>query len=602
MKNYLLIILISTVYLYSENFKIEENIEQAQKSLFITFDRVGFDKDIITAPLMDCRKNCEEIKNWSIPIDRYFLEKVKLDSEKQLLEIEFDVINRVNDIFIFDKDNKVFSQKFKGVPYNNEAVDFETYRDLLNKHINNNKFQEPMRIVLENSLVERVTFKNIKEISKKLRTKLLKKSYLIALYIDELKTEFRVVESRKDSGFNLKTDINLVLKALIYQYDPETKKLNLYSTFDGGSLNIDATNNLKELYSINYFDSEFQAFPRKEDGLESFKTAFKSAFEIAYREILGKMDKLSQFRTYAPILTITKDIIKFNQLNHRELLKINAPVYFQDIDDNGNIRDIAWGKIIETGVLDNNSTKESEAKILKGLKDVENLSFTFLPNWSGIFVGINSGLLFGDINHNDKTVASTSTMIISGDISLDLGFLFNQKYLSNYWFNFSIYSGKESISMSGKDYISNLKPHGNIYGFQIGGEYKHYMKSIKISNFSMIPEIPELPFYLSLGLDFGSKYSEYSINYYNKFSDLEEFGDGKLYIYSNYLDLKGKAGFNISPDLEIISTISYSYPIFQNSFIKDGTYLKNSDMDFVDTDSIGYSGLFGISFGAKFSY
>jgi len=327
----------------------EISIERSQRSIFVTFDKVGIDQNSIDIPFMDCMQNCEEIENWNIPVKNYFLTETKEDNEYYLLEKEFDVINIANNMFQFEIGESVYSEKYRNIEFSDEVSKFQDFEANISKHINSSEFQKSLKSILSKSLFERLILKQTKPISQNLKLELLKKSYLIAFYVENLEGEFRAIKSRKDNGFNLITDVDLILKAIIYKYDPKTEKLVKFKTFSGESISIDITRNIKELYSINYFDSEYSYFPNRSDGIEQFQIAFQKSFEEAYRKIVDQMDRLDLFQNFSPITAIQKEFVKFNQINRKEFLRVDAPIYLQNIDLNGTSHNIAWGKIREVG-------------------------------------------------------------------------------------------------------------------------------------------------------------------------------------------------------------------------------------------------------------
>jgi len=234
-----------------------------------------------------------------------------------------------------------------------------------------------------------------------------------------------------------------------------------------------------------------------------------------------------------------------------------------------------------------NGTKESKARIIKGIKNLNTLSYTFIPYWSGIFWGVKSGFGLSELVNGDSSIASISELTISGDLTIDLGYILNIERLSEIWLNISIYTGQETVSIQKIDHISNLNLN-YMLGLEAGLEYRYYLK---------------IPLFLSLGLDIGMKLSEYDIGYYNEISGITDSGDGTMNMASYYLQLKAGGGYSFTPDLEIYSDISYRYQLFGNSYItENGKVLSQNEMDYIDNRGFEYGGTARLSLGIRFSY
>jgi len=583
-KKLLVYIFISTS-LFSDFILEDKDLENIQKIGFITFDKVGISKNISQFPFIDCVGSCENVSNWSVPLNSSFLTKVKENNEFYLLDKEFDVINLGYNGFQFEVDEKLYLEKVDTTSLFNETLPFEKYKIEILNYINRKDFKESFKKIVFKSIKKRLTIKSNLLPSNKLKNNLLKKNYLIALYVQNINGEFRAVQSRKDRGFNLITDVDLILKAVIYRFNPQTEKFKVFKTVEGKSLNIDITSNLKELYSINYFNSEFDSFPNRFDGVKKFREEFQVSFQEAYKEIIDKIYNMDIFRNFSPIIDTNKNYIKFNQIRKVKFLRIDAPIYLQNIKNNGAVQNLAWGKVIN---IEKNNSGKAEAKVIENLVKNQDYDYTFLPNWNGLLYGLNSSYSMFDLINGEKTITAISEISISGDVAIDLGYIFNIKQLSEIWLNFAIYTGTEYISENSFDHISNISPN-YLLRFETGLDYKYYFN---------------MPIFVSLGFDIGSKFSEYDIHYFNSFSNqYRSDGDGKLNLSSYYLKLKSGIGYSFKPNLEIYSYISFRYHMFGESSIEEnGRVINQSEMDYVDSSNFKYGNAIDLSLGLKYSF
>lgn len=584
MFKYLIPLLLIYISLWGD--RVSDNIEKAQKVIFISFDNVGFEKSLLEVPLYDCSNGCEEIRRWSIPLEPDYISKIKNEVESNSIGKRFDRVFSSDDNFVLKSRDNIFVEKFKGPPFPNDTLDFNNYRELVKNYINSSDYQKPLKKLLLKSIQDRLTLKSSKPISEDLKLKLIKKSFLYYIYIDQLEGELRSVQSRKDGGFSLKTDIDLILKAVVYKYNPEESRFTIFSTFDGGSLNIDATDNIQELYSLNYFDSNYSTFPRRLDGEIEFKRELKNSFREALSEILEKMERVNEFKSHSPVISVEKSVISFDQVGGRDNLRVNAPIYLQKIDpESGEMKSFAWGRV---KVLEdkNSTTYDSKAQIIGGRAD-DNITYTTLPYWSGYVWGVSGGVVSHDLNHKGSKVASVSSSQLSAKVSIDIGYLSNKEFLSNFLLNLSLFTESQTLSIDQLSSFDSLN-FSYLYGYDIELEYRYFLKG---------------PIYLSGVAGVTGRLSQYDVRYFNQVINEDgihrAYGDGTLNIISHHLKLGGILGFAISPNLEIFGEVSYSLPVMESSSIeRNGIEIY---MDYIDEKEFGYSSALEMKFGLSFN-
>jgi hypothetical protein len=593
-----LIVYSSTLFGIDE-IRVEDTIEKAQKSLFTLFDVVGTSNRSFTAPFFDCSKNCEKIDEWKIPIRSYFLSKVSNRVESEIFrENRFDQILKVEDELIFENGDNQLSEKVSTAPFLEEIESFETFRERLEIYINNTSFLKPHQNILKTSLRSRITFDTDRAISEKLSQKLLSKSYLFAIHLDHIEGEFRAVKSRKDDGFKLNCDLDIVVKALLYKFDPKSGKMVLHSSFDGGSFNIGIAKNLQELYSLNYFDSNISNMPTIIDGEREFKASFEIAFREALDEVLQKITEIEEFKTLSPVLAIKDNYLKFHQVSERDALRIDAPFYLQEFEDlNKDGEVFAWGKVREVGNYDGNGTKESIAQLIGGDQNASNFDYIFVPFWNGIYFNLSTGLSFGDIGKgNGSKIASVQSIDLKATSSFDLGYIFNYYPFSDIIFNLSLFTSKEDLSFNGLNNFSSMN-FSYLYGYESSLQYKYYPRKVLHKYLYGL--------FLTGSFGVGGRFGEYDVRYYNEVETkptnssqvqkYREYSDGSLNIFSHYLALEFGIGYSFSPSIEFVASFAYQYQIYQHSSIdKEGVEVY---LDYMDTNNFQYSDRYQFLFG-----
>ncbi len=582
MFRYLILLSIFSLFLFGD--RLSENIEKAQKIVFISFGDIGTEKSYIEVPFMDCSKECDEVDRVKIPLESSYLSKIATDIEKEVLAGKFDFIYTKGDKLIFQN----IEERFFSPPFVGDGLDFYNYNELVNNYINSSDYQSAIRNILLKSLPMRLTIKSNRPLSKSLQERLLAKSYLIYLYIDTLDGEVRAIQSRKDGGFSLKIDIDLILKMAIFKYIPEKGILAPYGIFDGASLNIETTENLKALYALNYFDSQYQEIPKNSEIRRAFFTKLRENFKEALSEIVDKIVDIDDFKIHSPVLRfIGRNRILYQQIGDDEFLRVNAPVYFQYLDQSGELVDFGWGRVEEPKMKfdKNSSITYTKVKLIGGKYPYRKVVYTSLSDWSGYLFGITGGVGSYGITHNGKKVASISSYPISLNLALDLGYLTNWTPLTNLLVNLSLFTESNSISLVGSNHIAQLGLN-SLYGFDADIEYRYYLRgSLYVSGIGGIV----------------GRYGEYDIVYFNQVEDNPPvFGDGTLYITSYQLKAGGKLGWALSPNLELFGEFGYSLPIYEDSSIKKGSV--KVDTSYFQEDKFGYEGIMELKMGLLLHY
>jgi len=493
---------------------------------FIIVDEVGFQKENINAPLMDCQNICKEINRWNIQIP---IDKIKAWKERNssLLQKDFKIESTVLNL-------------------QNLESTFYKFIETIDKKINQPDF---------------------------IKTKLMNNRYLIAFYLDNLDTELRVIKSRKDQGFNLISDVNIILKAVIFKSDLKNNKFTFFKVISGESLDLDYMRNVRELYSINYFNSEFQRFPTNHFlGQIKFRNSLEKSFSQTYESIINQFHKINAFRKLSQIQDVQNGYVILPE-NHKKDLRIDSPISFNVLRIDGSLQELAWGKV----------DKKSQAKIIKGLNYTNVLDWSYMPYWKGYLFGTSLKYGSATLISNNISIASLSEYMIFADVKMDLGYLLNNALLSEVWLDLSIYSGFETTSIIESKHISNLESNF-LYGIQSDITFRKYMKKA---------------FFVDGGLNIGAKFSEYEIGYFN----YTAYDNGTLNISSYYLGFQGGGGYSFSQDLELSLGFEYILPIFGSSYIEENGRMLNRDaMDYIDNQNIQYDRLLRFSIGAKISY
>ena len=499
-----------------------------QNISFIVLDEVGIQKKSINAPLMDCQKLCKEINKWkiSIPIDKI---KNWADSNLSLLKKKFDVYNSSLNI-------------------SNTQIPLYKFIEKLQKEANKKDF---------------------------IKNELVKNRYLIVLYLDNLDSELRVIKSRKDAGFNLISDVDLVLKAVIFQPDIKNKRFTFFKIISGESLDLDYMRNLRELYSINYFDSEFEHFPtNKFIGDVKFRQSLAKSFAQAYKTILNKFQEIKEFRTLSQIKDIHNGFVIIDDNNKTKTkIRTDSPLSFNVLRSNGSLKELAWGKI----------DRKNQAKIINGLSHTDVLDWSYMPYWKGYLFGTSFKYGSSTLLSKDTPIISISEYLISADVKMDLGYLLNNPLFSEIWLNFSLYSGVETTSILETEHISYLD-FNSLFGIQTDLKFRKYLRKA---------------IFLDGGLNLGAKFSEYKIGYFN----YTAYDKGNLHISSFYLGVQGGGGYSFSPNLEIFADAEYILPIFGHSYIEEnGKVLYENAMDYINSQDFQYDKILRFSIGMRFNY
>jgi hypothetical protein len=585
------LILLQSIILEAQQWD-EIDIEKTQKYVLVTFDKVGVKNAQIEVPVFNCVQSCEETTKWNFRITSKELKTILLQNSSYLPEKGISSIVINNNGFRFFN----FSESYINplLDFQDEVKNLKDFEKLVQNEINSVNFLNPFRKILKDTIDSRLTIHPDFRISKDLENKIMNKSILIVFYIDKLKGEMRILKSRKDGGYNISTDLDLVLKASIYQFNSKDNNFKLISTLEGKSENIEFMKNIKELYSINYFDSKFSTVPTFVDGELEFKQAFENSFKEAYTKIINKLSKLSFFMPVSPITKYNKGVISFfvpeNDLATLSNIRVDAPIYLQDTNENGRLYKRAWGRVSQS------SEKNIEARILKS----DNLEP--LPKYISVF-SWDGTLWNGGIKYKNSTLkssgvdlATSSEIILYFGSSMDIGYFFDDARFSNVWADLNIFLGTGSYSADGKTNINSISAN-YLFGVELGAEDRFYVKFRGAKK----------PFYFSAGGNLGFQVANYDLDYHNNdeyFSQYDKTsGSGELNLFSSYLELKVGGGYTFRPDFEIYSFLGYNLGLFNYSYIvEDGKTLRKDAIDNINTKEIGYDSGMSLSIGTRFLY
>jgi hypothetical protein len=588
---FFLLILLQSVILEAQRWN-EVDIEKTQKYVLVTFDKVGVKNNEIKIPIFNCVENCEETETWNFKLNSKELKDILLQNTPYLPEkgISSIVINN-NGFRFFDFSETYFNPLLN---FHDEVKNLKDFEKLVQNEINSMNFLNPFRKILKDTIESRLTIHPDFRISKNLENKIMNKSILIVFYIDKLKGEMRILKSRKDGGYNISTDLDLILKASIYQFNSKNNSFKLISTLEGKSENIEFMKNIKELYSINYFDSKFSEVPTFVDGEIEFKKSFEKSFKEAYTKIIDKLSKLSFFMPVSPITKYNKGIISFfvpeNDLATLSNIRVDAPVYLQDVKKDGSLNKRAWGRVVVS------SENNAEAKILKSDDLIPMPKYISVVSWDGTLW--NSGIKYktSTLKSSGVDLATSSEIILYFGSSMDVGYFFDDARFSNVWADLNIFLGTGSYSADGKTNISSISAN-YLFGVELGAEDRFYV------NFRGSKK----PFYFSAGGNLGFQIGNYDLDYHNNdeyFSQYDKTsGSGELNLFSSYLELKVGGGYTFRPDFEFYSFVGYNLNFFNYSYIvEDGKTLRKDAIDNINTKEIGYDSGMSLSIGTRFLY
>jgi hypothetical protein len=584
----LILLFIFSIPLLSSQI-VEESVIKSQKALFIPFEEVGTSKSTVVAPVYDCSRACEEINRWSIPLNSYYISEFKKSIERVELGNSFDLITKEGDIFLLTGNGLDFGEKSSNVPFSSRNQNFSAMGVEVERYTGTPQYQKPLKTLLQKSLFSRISLKTNLKPSSSFQNRVLSKSYFYFLHIDHIDSEFRVMRSRKDGGFSISTDIDLVLKMALYRYNPVAEKFVPFADIEGSSLSIGATNDLRELYSINYFDSNYTTFPTRLDGEREFKSAFRKSFQKAFSQIKNQIDEIDEFKRVSPVVDINGTLLHFQNISRDDTIRVNSPIEFYDTDNNkSRIETLrGWGRVVSNGVLsDRNRTTYGEVKVIDNF-GIKPYSYTLLPEYNGYRFGFKSAIEFGGIEYDEVDIISSTSYFFAGGVELDLGYIFNSKFFSDLWLNFSLFTAYQSMEADNLSIPLSSIEQKYLYGYDLEFEYRYYLKSYP-------------PFYLNALLGFSDRSGQYGVEWFNEVNGVRSYGNGDLQIDSANLQYGFGVGYSISHSFDLY--LQYSRYNTVENISRIEVDKREVQLQQIDGDKFGYGSSSSISFGAKLHY
>jgi hypothetical protein len=572
---FLIILLPFALFGEDENKRVSDStivksLAESQRAIFISLQGVGADQSAVSIPVYDCTNSCEKSKVWTIPLPRDILDDAKNSLENRVIKSRFDLVEQKGNELLLEVGDLEFSEtaplqeKIAG-----EDISLDIYQRVVDNYINREDFLTPLKNILKESIPKRLS-RRVPNISTELSERILDKSYVIVSYLRDIRGEFHLVGSRKDSGYKLALKLDISLQTILYKYSSELDRFQLFASLSGDSFEISETDSLGHLYGINYFDSKYQKVPSQVDGTALFKEHIGNSFQNGLEDTLHKIIHLEQLKIRQPI---EKRVGKKIFFQSGEKFPIDTPINFQ----NSNGEQIGWGKIY--GKERNSSTYR--ATVLED-GDIKKYDFLTSAEWSGYLWGIGMEQYTSEFLYGGSKVATGTGTAIFGEVKGDLGYLLNEYYLSEVWVNFLLYRGDESVSSDGAvSRITDVK-FEYLYGYQVGAEYRYY---------------PYSTIYLTGGVDLGGKISKYKINFENRGLS----GDGYVQTISHYLQPKFGIGYSFSKDIELFLQAGFDLSLFSSSSLTNGSG-RELDIDYLDGTQFEVEGTSHISFGVLFNW
>lgn len=521
--------------------EIDQKIIKAQEPVFLLINEDN-NSLYFSAPLLDCRDNCKETNQFNIYINYNFIREIEQNISKVIFKDYIHEIKNSGTILSSSKNNEIIALFKKSFPE---------------------------KVTLKSSFLNKETLENL----------VYKRGYLLDIKIKNIKVEFRAINSRKDSGFNVEPLIDLTLQGDIYEFNSSKNSYELAFSLEGISQNISETANIKALYSLNMFDSKYKNSPNVTEATQEIKNIFAEVYKNSLINLLQNIDKEDKFKVFIPISNIINGEVKFKKLAKYGEVRIASPLIFESNDE-----------ISAIGFVENISDEISGKVIKYSKKDALNFDNVKIAYWEGYLFSIYTGYGMSEITHNDSKVAGITNRVISGGIVSNLGYIFNSRLFKDIWLRASATIGDQTADVNQYKNFSSVN-FSYLYGYEFELEYRYYPKII--SKFLG-------GFYLDGDLNIMGLFGDYDVKYYNQNKNLKSYGDGQLSISSHSIGLAFGIGSTVSHNFGWFWKIGYDMPIYQQSSLEHSG--REISLDYLSTSEFGYGGIFRTFVGIDFNW
>ena len=407
--------------------------------------------------------------------------------------------------------------------------------------------------------------------------KLMSSAYVFALYMEPepgklgvLNTStgatLKITPKRKLLGgieYKASFDIPAKAKLLIYKFDPDQKKFVFYKELKGES-------GAGVGESATYPVYPTQAMT---EGLFA-KTMVLTAKAVGIN-LNAQLKKDDNFAIFSTVDKVSGNKI-YSKIGVIEDLRIDAPYIVKEFR-NGKWENVGWAKARHVAINcyqyitcppgNNTCTQEKQSdKNIFSRFDLIKGKVAFKDQlrehpWTGLFLYGGIGIDRCTLNKLEDALTTYNfskgggTFVV-GKIgaALDLGYVFNSKFLSEVWLNvfLGIGGGGDAMESSSAFYwlTSDNSTESPIYYTAGIGLYKRFY-------------IGATGFYFMLGGD---------LLYQGMSATLKQNTSYNLVVNSYSFGINAVGGYNLSPDFEVALKLGYNFPISTSASIKENWY------------------------------
>ncbi|HRZ80206.1 MAG TPA: hypothetical protein P5044_09370, partial [bacterium] len=412
----LFVVQISTVFMLSavsddSQLKSDGTQKKYERKAVMGLADIGFMQNSINIPMQYCEssQNGYRCSPWSFTVNYPLEYSEKMEAAKTFYE--WTITNRFDKIIMQNGKAEMITRNGKStvetgeyIPYFSSGTDsLDGFKDRLENYLNTG-VKESIGTLLEATIEQR--YKELPEteqetfmvtkakelgVSIEFIKTLVNSSYVFAAHVQYIKGAGKVIRKERKTFdgrtvyfYDIEFDIPVNVTFLIYKYDPEAKKFNLYNKLVAVSGMVSGSTN------------SFYVIPTPNQVMAAFNDTFQTAVKAASINANYQLKKDDNFALFMTVKAVNGNKVE-TDFGVMEDIRVDAPFTIMQMVD---------GKMKKTGyvrarkVSENCSADYNVPTIMKKTNgSVEEADQLREYPWTGLFFnlgfGMNSSLVTG---------------------------------------------------------------------------------------------------------------------------------------------------------------------------------------------------------------
>lgn len=566
----------------------DATMQQSKRKAVMGIAELGLEETKFTFPVFytPYKGKSRHIGDWSVVVREDYVDGILAENYPFLIPARFDkLIFNKNKADVLTATKKV-SLDTTTTPFSYATGSLENFQNLTLEYLNKEIAPKVKKVLAEASdarYKEMATDEAESFITAKAKESgvpaevlktLINSSYVFNVYMEKMQGQLNIAQveliganGAKYLGYTTSLSAPLNLDLTVYEYKDGT--FSIRETIDSkpSKSPMSALIGSMAKASSGTAGVTTKYLPSESNAQKVFDEVLQTSFKDNMIALSTRLKRDDAFKVSTPLInvsTFSADLAVGNQ----EDIRVDHPfIIRRDVD--GKSKEIAFVKVRTVGknclALAEEKRTPSHAAVISG--SIEEADMAYEHPWTGVFGNLYAKTLNSTLTYNDKDTGGGAISIVGLGFNADAGYVANDPKLSEVWLTTNFFAGVGSEAKVQGGGLTNTSS-SFVLGFNVGVQKRFYL----ISNIFVAPAIDAN--YEIQGFDLGTTY----------------YGDPvSLSVGTLSAEPKVRAGYNLSPNIDINAFVGYDVPLMTSASYKVG------DGDPVTID--GYGKNSGLSMG-----